>query len=92
MVAMASLSGCGEDAGAPQAPTPARNQNRREAAARTQPETQAEAAGELVMPTYWHHDTSESIVTPLKKVVAGFEIENPNTETDFLALSADSFY
>ena len=92
MMVMASLSGCGGNADTSQAPAPAKSQSQGETAAQTQPGAQTEAAGEPVTLTYWHHDASENIVTPLKKVIADFEAENPNIKIDFLALPADSFY
>ncbi|MDO4330754.1 MAG: sugar ABC transporter substrate-binding protein [Lachnospiraceae bacterium] len=51
-----------------------------------------ETSGEPVTLTYWHHDASDNIVTPLKKMIADFEAENPDIKIDFLALPADNFY
>ncbi len=83
---MTALTGCG---GGGSEPAPAATG---QSAQTGQTAEQTETGGEPVTITYWHHDASENIVTPLKKIVADFEAENPNIKIEFLALPADNFY
>ena len=84
----ALLAGCGGT----EKPAETRAETGAQQAGQTVGECQTEGSKEPVTITYWHHDTSENIVTPLKKVIADFEAENPDIKIDFLALPADSFY
>lgn len=84
----ALLAGCNGT----EKPAETRAETGAQQAGQTVGESQTEGSKEPVTITYWHHDASENIVTPLKKIIADFETENPDIKIDFLALPADSFY
>lgn len=85
-IAMTALAGCG---GGGSKPAPAGGDQGQAAGQSAAP---AGNDSEPVTITYWHHDASENIITPLKQIVADFEAENPGIKIEFLALPADSFY
>ena len=70
----ALLAGCGGT----EKPAETRAETGAQQAGQTVGESRTEGSKEPVTITYWHHDASENIVTPLKKVIADFEAENPD--------------
>ena len=89
LAASTSLAGCGQSTNS-SSTKEAQKEN-----TGTNLSTQAQESSESTEPvtiTYWHHDASDNIVTPLKKIIANFEAENPDIKVEFLALPADNFY
>ena len=89
LAASTSLAGCGQSTNS-SSTKEAQKEN-----TGTNLSTQAQESSESTEPvtiTYWHHDASDNIVTPLKKIIADFEAENPDIKVEFLALPADNFY